>query len=207
MPKPLVTPLIATPCYGGMLCVNYVASLAMLNPVPDCFFPSGSLITRSRNECVARFRTGAWSHLFFIDSDIGFSPASFRRALCAGRDVVAAPYPFKSDDVGEQGGFVVDVAELGPVDGDGFATVQNAPTGFMCIARAVIERMLAAGIGSNEIFDTGRDGQTYLAEDHAFCKRWRDLGGAIHLDTRAELTHQGMKIFRRDFRAHLEQVT
>src|ERR1700730_896742 len=102
-----------------MLCVNYVTSLARLDPVPDLLFPSGSLITRSRNECVARFLGGSWSHLFFIDADIGFSPISFRRLLCSGYEIAAAAYPFKSDDVKDQGGFVVDIAELGEIGPDG----------------------------------------------------------------------------------------
>jgi hypothetical protein len=196
-------PLIATPCYGGMLCVNYVTSIAMLSPMPDIFFPTGSLITRSRNACVAKFRAGPWSHLFFIDADIGFTPASFRRLLTAGYDVAAAPYPFKSDDIAEQGGFVVDANELGVVGRDGFAPIVNAPTGFMCIARSVIDRMAAAGIGAHEFFETMRNGDEYLADDHAFCRRWQSLGGSIHLDTKAELTHQGLKVFRRDFQQHL----
>jgi len=199
----MLNPLIATPCYGGMLCVNYVASIAMLSPVPDIFFPTGSLITHSRNACVAKFRSGPWSHLFFIDADIGFTPSSFRRLLTAGYDVAAGAYPFKSDDIEEQGGFVVDVGELGATGHDGFASLANAPTGFMCIARCVIERMAAAGIGEHEFFETMRQGNGYLADDHAFCQRWRNLGGSIQLDTKAELTHQGMKIYRRDFQQHL----
>ncbi|HEX5509835.1 MAG TPA: hypothetical protein VFX37_15145 [Pseudolabrys sp.] len=170
-------------------------SVVRLHPLPDIFAPSGSLITVSRNECVARFRRGDWSHLFFIDADIGFQPETFWRLVTSGYDVSASAYPFKRDDMVEQGGFVVDSAELGPIGTDGFATIQNAPTGFMCIARGAIEKLAGAGIGRNEFFDTMRFDDEYLAEDHAFCKRWHDIGGEIHLDTRAILTHQGVKIY------------
>ncbi len=33
--------------------------------------------------------------------------------------------------------------------------------------------------------------RTYLSEDYAFCRRWRDLGGRIWLDTEGVLTHTG----------------
>jgi hypothetical protein len=202
----MLKPLIATPCYGGMLCENYVASIVKLEPMPDFFFPACSLITKGRNACVARFLKGDWSHLFFIDSDIGFTPAEFYRLLSSGYDVAAAPYPFKSDNIDVQRGFVVDPTELAPVREDGFALLLNAPTGFMCIKRSVIETMAAAGIGPNEFFDTMRDEDRYYGEDHAFCKRWRDLGGFIHLDTRADLTHQGTKLYRKDFAAAVKET-
>lgn len=196
-----MTPLVATPC-GGTLCVNYVSSVVAINPKPQFFFPVSSLITQARNDCVEKFMSGPWSHLFFIDSDIGFSQDAFWRVLYSGYDVAAAPYPFRMDtDV--QGGFVVDVAELGPIGGNGFATIENAPTGFMCISRHVFDHMSAAGVAKDEFFDTMRIDGKYLAEDHAFCRRWRDLGGDIHLDTRAALTHQGTKLYKRDFRTVL----
>lgn len=200
-----IKPLIATPCYGAMLCTNYVTGLIKLQPMPDVIFPVGSLITRSRNYCVKRFLDGAYSHLFFIDADVGFETETFYRVLNSGYDVAAAPYPFKGDNIEVQGGFVVDAKELAPVLGDGFALCLNAPTGFMCIKRSVIERMASAGIRPNEFFDTMRVDERCLGEDHAFCKRWRDLGGFIHLDTRAALTHQGHKLYRRDFQQHLTE--
>jgi hypothetical protein len=199
-----VRPLVCTPCYGGMLCANYVTSIVKLDPVPDFYFPVSSLITTSRNNCVQKFLSnGAWTHLFFIDADIGFRSEDFYRLLHSGYDVAAAPYPFKNDKIEGQGGFVVDADELGPVREDGFALILNAPTGFMCIKRSVIETMRHAGIGRHEFFDTMRNGDVYLGEDHAFCKRWRDIGGFIHLDIRADLTHQGTKLYHKDFQEHL----
>ena len=41
-----------------------------------------SLITRARNNCVATFlENKEWTHLFWIDSDIGFSAEAFYRLL------------------------------------------------------------------------------------------------------------------------------
>lgn len=169
--------------------------------------PSGSLITQLRNQCVAHFLSGGWTHLFFIDSDTGFSGSSFRRVLTSGYEVAAGICPFRSDDIQYQGGFAVDSAELGPIGDNGFATILHAGTGFMCIARSAIEKMSDAGIASDEFFDTMRDDEGYWTEDFAFCRRWRALGGTVHLDTESDLTHQGVKVFCRDFQKYLAERT
>ena len=40
--------------------------------------------------------------------------------------------------------------------------------------------------------DTG----IYLSEDYAFCRRWRDLGGEVWLDTQGVLVHVGPSDFQ-----------
>ena len=32
---------------------------------------------------------------------------------------------------------------------------------------------------------------TYLSEDYTFCRRWRDIGGKLWLDTEGALVHVG----------------
>ena len=192
-------PLIATPCYGNVLCLNYVSSILRLRSVfwqlgiEHEFYLRGneSAITRARNSCVDYFRAGPWSHLFFIDADIGFEPAAAVRLLYAKRDVVAGIYQLKH----EHAGFPFDIATLGPVDGQGFAEVREAPTGFMCIAGDVFTRMHRCGISRHEFFDNMIADDEYLTEDFAFCRRWRALGGAVHVDTKCALSHQGTKLY------------
>jgi hypothetical protein len=166
-------PLVATPCYGGMLCLNYVLGTirfqraCMDAGMPlDFFFRQGdSLVTRVRNDCVAYFLANPqFTHLFWIDADIGFSPeAAFRLLLC-GRDVAAGIYPLKREDWPADGvphgttrrrfeelyaRYTVNTGRLGEnvelvIDGDGFMKVREAPTGFMCIKRSVFDRLIAA---------------------------------------------------------------
>src|SRR3989337_1972385 len=97
----MLHPLIATPCYGGMLCVNYVTSVLRLRTAclqvglsTEFYFGSGeSLITRARNECVAYFLARPeYTHLFWIDSDIGFEPKDVLRILQSGYDVATGAY-------------------------------------------------------------------------------------------------------------------
>ena len=44
-----------------------------------------------------------YTHLFWIDGDIGFEPEAALRLLRAGRDVVAGAYPFKRENWPQQG--------------------------------------------------------------------------------------------------------
>jgi hypothetical protein len=97
-----------------------------------------------------------------------------------------------------------------PESRDGFVPGLYAGTGFMLIKRAVFARMIAAfpetryttahtqPVPSNSpnqyaLFDCMIDTNTghYLSEDYAFCRRWRNIGGRLWLDTVGELTHIG----------------
>ena len=98
--------LIATPCYGGVVTSAYL--LSMLDLVSAALFGRGdvrlafytlaneSLVTRARNTCVAHFLAHSeYTHLFFVDADIGFSPTAFLRALDADKDVACGIYAQK----------------------------------------------------------------------------------------------------------------
>ena len=80
----------------------------------------------------------------------------------------------------------------------------------MLIRRQTLERMIAAypetnytaahtaaapSLSPNQyaLFDCMIDRASghYLSEDYTFCRRWRDIGGRIWLDTQGELIHVG----------------
>jgi hypothetical protein len=105
------------------------------------------------------------------------------------------------------------------VDETGFLEVEYAATGFMLIRREVFTRMVEAYPGlhyrfacTNEaaadnfaFFDTAIDPETltYLPEDYAFCKRWRDIGGTVHVSVVGKLTHVGGRPYAGDFATYL----
>jgi hypothetical protein len=109
------------------------------------------------------------------------------------------------------------------MDTDGFMEVEEAPAGFMCIRRSVLETMIAllpqlayvpdAPPDSPlhgrcyRFFDVMVERETgrYLAEDYAFCRRWRDLGGRIYVDMQSKLAHHGSHVYRGDFGAAFAQ--
>ena len=175
--------LIATPCYGGSVTMAYHLSITgLMTEVaasrPDValsFYLLGneSLVTRARNTCVAHFLAHPhFTHLFFVDADIDFSPATFLRVLDTGRDVAAACYPQKgiywdrvealvalrakkeegSPSAGElaRAGLNYNVA-INASEGvrvltheDCFLPADYCATGFMAIGRRVFDVMRAA---------------------------------------------------------------
>jgi hypothetical protein len=94
---------------------------------------------------------------------------------------------------------------------DGIIEVTHSPTGFMLIKREVFDKMIEKYShlridqdqvinGKNErlphmwnFFDTQFDQEkhTYLGEDFAFCKRWKDIGGKCYAWIFDYITHVG----------------
>ena len=100
--------LVGTPCYSGTVTVQYMRSLfnmvGHLNSEGihvDIITPSHeSLITRGRNFIANEFlRQEEYTHLLFIDSDIGFEPETGLRYLRADKDIVCGIYPTKNLDL------------------------------------------------------------------------------------------------------------
>ena len=163
--------LFATPCYISAVSMNYVTSIFSLTMDAahlglNCVLHmhSESLITRGRNKIVGKFMADeSYTHLFWIDSDIAFTPNSVFRLLLADRDVVAGVYPMKAMNWPAEGlpaGTTREQFEVqytsypfnpiehgalpigGFIDSDGFIEVAEAPTGFMVIKRDVFSKMM-----------------------------------------------------------------
>lgn len=170
-----IYPLIVTPSHDGKFFQNYVLSLVNLMArsqeqglrLQMLLHQGESLITRARNNCVAAFLANKeWTHLFWIDSDIGFSAEAAFRVLRSGYDVAAGVYPLKRENWpagGVPAGTTQQLFEdlttrytvnTEAVEGqadlrlqiqpDGFIQLDEAPTGFMVIKRSVFERMMTA---------------------------------------------------------------
>lgn len=170
-----IYPIVMTPSHDGKFFQNYVLSL--LNFVVQSqnagmrlqvmLHQGESLVTRARNNCVASFLGNPeWTHLFWIDSDIGFSAEAAFRLLRSGYDIAAGVYPLKRENWPEQGvptGTTKQMFEAGftrytvnttaaegsselqlVVQPDGFIKLSEAPTGFMVIKRSVFERLMEA---------------------------------------------------------------
>ena len=165
--------MFATPCYISAVSMHYVTSIFELTHHCNRFglecilhMHSESLITRSRNKMVLKFLSDeTLTHLFWIDSDITFTPQSVCRLLLIDRDVTAGVYPMKDFNWPAEGlpaGTTKPQFEdrytqypFNPIghgnervssyaDADGFVEVAEAPTGFMCIKRGVFDRLIAA---------------------------------------------------------------
>ncbi|QNK65538.1 hypothetical protein [Variovorax sp. PAMC26660] len=240
-------PVVVSPSHDGKFFQNYV--LSMLNLTIEAeragmrlqvlLHQGESLVTRARNNCVAQFLANPhWTHLFWIDADIGFSAQAAFRLLLSGYDIAAGVYPLKRENWPSEGvaagttqqqfeatftRYTVNAkaseatsrVEL-DIQPDGFMKMDEAPTGFMVIKRAVFERLMASypdlsyvpdSIGEANLglhyrfFDVMVDPVTrrYLSEDYGFCRLWSGLGESIYIDANSNLSHQGAKLYRGDF--------
>ena len=164
---------IGTPCYGGMISVNYFESClrlmseCSLNKVGLQFGTIGneSLVTRARNTLVQLFMDHLdYTHLLFIDADIGFSERTVMRMLELDEEVVTGVYPRKTIDwtkvirkvkekpdikenelLASSLQYNLNVKNPEHVEvKKGFIEVLDGATGFMLIKRQVFEKMAKA---------------------------------------------------------------
>jgi len=153
--------LIGTPCYGGSVTVEYMKSMHRLGRVFDRlgiryyvrYYETESLIQRARNALMAEMYNKSFTHLMFIDADIGFDPLYMVRLLLAKTPVIAGSYPMKKlnvrgilqadkdDDVRSvlirTQPMVYTPLAGANADENGFLEVMAAPTGFMLIHKSV----------------------------------------------------------------------
>ena len=204
---------LATLCYGGMAHAAYMRSILAFRPTcarrnVDLRVDIGggeALIGRGRASAMAKFLAGDATQLLFIDSDIGFEPASVFRLLDSGLDVVGGVYPRKAPRSGAE---LDELPDESSQARGGFRTVASLGAGFLMISRAAAVRMGEAhpelkarlgdmhGVGvpdAHMVFDSFIDPDThrYLADHQAFCRRWRHLGGLVWADMESRLTHVG----------------
>jgi hypothetical protein len=226
----------------------YVASMEKLVAVchdagiqMGVYRESGDGIVRARNRSVAKFLTTDFTHLMFIDDDIGFQPNDVIAMASSGLDVVCGVYPKKAIDwqavakavkQGVPDDRLHEVASpmccnlLGTkhkalrdekFPAYTFMTIKDGPTGFMCIKRETITKLIACygdsiafrgdwGWGSDKekyhkIFHMDRDPAEdhpdgpYLSEDYWFCRQWQRMGGDIYALVECRLEHQGQHTF------------
>ncbi|EJL78214.1 hypothetical protein AB4142_08045 [Variovorax sp. 2RAF20] len=168
-------PVVVTPSHDGKFFQNYVASMLNFTVQAEragmrmqvLMHQGESLVTRARNNCVAQFLANPqWTHLFWIDADIGFSAQAAFRLLLSGYDIAAGVYPLKRENwpdggvaagttqqqfeatftrytVNAKASETTSQVEL-TIQPDGFMEMTEAPTGFMVIKRAVFERLMAS---------------------------------------------------------------
>ena len=168
---------VATPMYGGQCHGMYTKSTADLSKlcthygieVKFFYLFNESLITRARNYCVDEFMRSDYTHLMFIDSDIGFDPNDVLTLLALmdtddpenDKHIMCGPYPkktiawekikravdkgFADDNPGELERFVGDYV-FNPAEGqkqvrlDEPVKVLEGGTGFMMVTKDAFKK-------------------------------------------------------------------
>lgn len=169
---------VATPMYGGQCHGMYTKSTADLArlcqhygiDIRFFYLFNESLITRARNYCVDEFLRSDYTHLMFIDSDIGFDPNDILSLSVLAdpddhtenrKEIICGPYPkktiawekiteavrkgFADDNPSNLEKFVGDYV-FNPTSGDSQirldepVKVLEGGTGFMMIQRSAFEK-------------------------------------------------------------------
>lgn len=176
-----------------------------------------SLIAHARNVCVAKFLQSDATDLFFLDSDVACGPGVFTRLVTHHAEIVAGVYRVKTD---EERYPVIPLDEGAEQDMEtGLLEVKDIPFGLVRIRREVIEKMVAADpdgwfyanhadrMKCPALFNTEIRDHVFRGEDYYFCRKWRELGGKIHVDPELMLAHVNSdgKSFAGSFAAFLRK--
>ena len=224
--------LIATPAYGGQVTTAYVNSLMESVyglsqdriPFATYLLSNESLINRARNRCAAYALEQGFTHLMFIDSDIGWQYSQLKRLIQADKPVIGGSYPNKAypihvnintlDEHKEIFGAgkknISDFLKLAKLaNKQGELAVKHIPTGFMLIQTKVfdwlkpyVERYDNYNSHSNkveqqyEFFPTRVEDGILQSEDWAFCNLVRNkLKLDIFLNIHCITSHSGSHTF------------
>jgi len=193
---------------NDLMFVQSLLALVARPPLPLAFgFSADPSVERARNILTANFLATDCTHILFIDSDIGFSPADVAQISRHDELVVGGMYPLKSmtPDVTWCGNALDAGQQPGAAERpDSLTPVKYIGTGFLCIARQVFEHIVAVDGPAIEYkqdfpphrreFAFWRQGVAagrFLTEDWLFCQRWLELGGKIFADRAVVLKHAG----------------
>ena len=198
-------PLIAVPCYDQQVTEPfYMSSIKMAMGFKDANLRfaistiSDSLINRARNNLIAKFMANPdFTHIMFIDADIGFDYEDIIKMLWHDKDIMTGSYPIKSirwdkvsqlvkQDIEPENlmakslRYVVNPVKTskGHVEVDnGAMNIYDAGTGFMLIKREVIEKMIQEYPHLKFKDDTGSLSEEEKKWTYAFFNSYIDTDG------------------------------
>jgi len=204
--------MVATPAYGGMVHADFAMTVLDLARTGLAFtlvtLANESLITRARNALLSSFHANrAYTHLLFLDADIGVPAPSIVRLVAHARDVVGAPVPLKGR--GPNGERLFNVGNAVGEDGP-LSLHERVGTAVLLLSRRAVDALveeakadgrvydrmstLAGDTGARVHYDVFRvgvvDGE-YLSEDFWACATLRRLGFPVHVDPAIVVRHHG----------------
>jgi len=133
----------------------------------------------------------------FLDHDLSWKPEDLIRLINHPGDVAAGDYRYKQDKEEYMGKIFSGDDDRPEVRPDGTIKAHAVPAGFLKASRAAVERFKEAypelkygpELEWIDLFNHGAYSGTWWGEDYAFSRRWRDLGGEIHLIPDLDITH------------------
>lgn len=175
-----------------MLCLIY--SLNKMGAYQISFsFHKGTYLQELRNLIVQDALAAGSDYLFFLDTDLTFSPDGILKLLGHKKDIIGGAYNMK------QPGPPVSTLKMADANGKLLKLLEHptedifkcysVPTGFMLIRLAAIKNMVNP-------FDFARNEQGGLiGEDVNFCKRCAEMGLDIWCDPTINIGHIGEYLY------------
>lgn len=207
--------MVGTPAYNSQVQVEYVRTLLEMsaNGLSYSLYAvtSDSLVARARNSILARFHEHRdFTHLFYLDADVGIRGRDVRRLLEHGKDVIGAPVRIK---LKEEGKPIFSVGEVLSRSGT-LASVTRIATAALMLSRSAVDKLVAnadendraypadslmlGDVASGMHYDVFRQGVrdgVYVSEDYQVCYDLRSLGFEIFADLAIRTKHFGMSEF------------
>lgn len=220
-------PMVATPAYDDKVDSCFAHALGESSYACPLFqvhltftiMKGGAFIDLTRNILTRMFLQDepfqSCTHLFFIDSDLKWSPNAFvglvrsDLPICAGvypKRQSPIEYPIKFSEHPIEGGLWVEEEE----DGFQWIMADRVPTGFLCIRRDVVEEMAKDSeqldihgqpgpvpyLFGTELLDSPDvrwpGSKKYVGEDYSFCDRYVEkYNKRIHVWPDIDFVHGG----------------
>lgn len=203
--------MVGTPLYTGDVCADFVYSILasqLLCLGRDILLEfewvqNLSLVQCARNYLVLRFLENAeYTHLLWIDSDLGWQPDAIHRMVERGKDVIGGVYPRKADKA---------AYPYVPLDSkveDGLEKAKRLPTGFLLTSRKAVEEVAA----DMPTFKMPYNGKTHdvphvfeikidedknmVSEDYVFSDLLRAKGYDLWVERDIVFTHAGRNAWK-----------
>lgn len=165
-------------------------------------------VSLARSKIFSLFLRSQCTHLLMIDADMGWDFTAVMRLVAAQKDFVAVAGPKKSYPLRFAANHTDDNERIIPLVFDnstGTAEVTEVGAAFALLTRSAAARLAQSypelsyqGIGGETeyaVFMPMVHRGRYKAEDFAFCRRWKAIGGTTHICPDVPLSHTGGHTF------------
>lgn len=216
---------VATPAYNCQLHIDYFNSMMALKTgaikkginVDFGLLGNQSLVPKARNTLISNFYYNKqYTHIVFIDADMGIPNFCIPRLLSRNVDVIGVPVPLKGYN--EDGSPVLNIGKLFNID-NGLAETTHIGNAILMLSRKAVDCLIASSeeysvdpsytrgdsipkihydvfkIGVYNGANIGIDKNIYLPEDYYVCSKLQDLGYNIYVDLTIPVKHNGIHGF------------
>lgn len=193
---------VAIPAYDRKVCCETVRALldeqgvaaALGIDLMTGFVTGSAYIHIARDQCAKDFLASDCDRVVFIDSDVAWEPGALLKIASLPHDFVGGAYRFKREPEGYPVEWIAEREDLLSDPVTQCIEVSALPGGFLCLSRAVFEKLQAAH-PERAYAHEGHARHAFwhcppgAGEDGTLCAEWRALGGRVWLDATLRLTH------------------